>query len=209
MTQEERSAPPRRWGTASALLDDDEARRRLMAAAERCIVARGTARVSMAQVADEAGVNRSTLYRYFASRDELLVELVVSRIDAATAEVVESLLDPRDAARSLQEIIVRSISSVAPSPLNAALFSERSHGLVAELELGSERVVDAYLARLRPLLDAWRADGQLRPDLDVRETVRWMIAVSLTLLGSPWRTRSLSERALAVEQYFVRAVVTP
>jgi AcrR family transcriptional regulator len=204
---QEADRPTRRWGSASALSDDDEARRRLLAAAGRCIVRRGSARVSLTQVADEAAVTRSTVYRYFATRDDLVLDLIVSRIDTAIEVVVASLPDPQDAARSLREIILRSIGMVEPDPLNAALFSEQSHALVSALELGSERVVDAYLVRLGPLLEGWQSGRKLHPDLDIRETVRWMIAVSLMLLGPPWRSRSMAEKSEAVERYFVRAVV--
>jgi TetR/AcrR family transcriptional regulator len=204
---EETAPPHRRWGSASALLDDDEARRRLLAAAGRCIVRQGRARVSMTDVADEAAVTRSTLYRYFPTRDDLVTGLIVSRIDAAIEVVVASLRHPRDAARSLEDIILRSLARADSSPMNEALFSSESHAFVSALELGSERVVDAYLSRLGPLLTTWQSDGQLHGDLDIRETVRWMVAVSLMLLGPPWRARSSVEKRVAVERYFVRAVV--
>ena len=49
----------------------------------------------MAEVADEAGVVRSTVYRYFPTRDELLLGLVLMRIDAALARLVRSLRQAR------------------------------------------------------------------------------------------------------------------
>src|SRR3954454_15463018 len=71
------TAAPRRWGSRSALSDEDDARTRLIEATTRCIVRRGNADIRMAEVADEAFVTRSTLYRYFASREELLQHVLV------------------------------------------------------------------------------------------------------------------------------------
>jgi AcrR family transcriptional regulator len=198
---------PRRWGSASALLDDDEARRRLVAAAGRCIVRRGSARLSMAQVADEAGVARSTVYRYFATRDEVVLALLLSRLDGALTDVVRSLPRPDDAGHSLMEVVLRTIGLVEGNPLNEALFSADSHPFVAALELSSEPVLEATFRHVGPLLVRWQAEGQLQPDLDLRETVRWTIAVGLMLLGPPWRARPLEARRTAVEHYFVRALL--
>jgi hypothetical protein len=69
-------------------------------------------------------------------------------------------------------------------------------------------MIDATLRHLGPLLERWRADGRVHPDLDPRETVRWIIAIGLMLLGPPWRSRSAPARAEAVERYFVRALIT-
>ena len=73
--------PSRWWGDDRAILDDDEARRRLLEAAGRCIVRRGNAQIRMAEVAEEAGVSRSTVYRYFPNRDEVLLGLMLARVD--------------------------------------------------------------------------------------------------------------------------------
>ena len=134
---------PRRWGGDRALLDDDEARRRLLDATGTCIVRRGNAQIRMAEVADEAGVARSTVYRYFRTRDDLVLGLLLSRVDAALETVVRSLRNPDDAATCLPEIILKPIGLVEGNPLNEALFSERSSAFVTSLELSSEPLLDA------------------------------------------------------------------
>jgi AcrR family transcriptional regulator len=52
-------------------------RRLLLAAAERATAREGRA-VSLAAIAQEAGVSRSVLYRHFADRDELLTEAALA-----------------------------------------------------------------------------------------------------------------------------------
>ena len=63
----------------------DDARERILAAAGRCVERRGDTQIRMAEVADDAGLVRSTVYRYFPTRDDLLLGLVLIRIDAALA----------------------------------------------------------------------------------------------------------------------------
>ena len=75
--------PSRRWGDDRAILDDEEARRRILDAAGRCIVRRGNTQFRMGEVSDEAGVSRSTVYRYFPGRDDVLLGLMLMRVDTA------------------------------------------------------------------------------------------------------------------------------
>jgi TetR/AcrR family transcriptional regulator len=197
----------RRWGDEQALFDDDVARRRLLDAASRCITRRGDTQIRMAEVAEEAGVVRSTVYRYFATRDQLLLALLVLRTDRAIDTVVRSLKHPRDARRSIPDLILEPIGLVAGNALNEALFAPESTALASALELGSEAVMDVLVHHVGPLLERWQADGQLHSDLDHRETIRWMQSAWLFLLSPPWRRRSTAAKRRFAEQYLVRALV--
>lgn len=201
------SEPNRRWGDDRALADDDEARRLLLDAAARCIARRGNTQIRMAEVADEAGVVRSTVYRYFASRDDLVLDLVLMRIDAAEAKLVRSLRNPYDAARTIPRMVLVPVSSVTGDPLNEALFAGESTALATVLELGSDRIVDVIGKHFDPLFERWQADGQMHPDLDVREVARWIHTAALFLLSPPWRHRSASAKRRFVDQFVVRALV--
>jgi len=201
--------PARWWGSDSALLDDEEARRRLLEAASRCIVRRGSARIRMAEVAEEAGVARSTVYRYFQSRDDLIIGLFLGRIDAALEKVIARLEDPDDAARCIPELVLGPNSFIEGSPVNEALFSPDSTGMVVSLELGSEPLIDASYRHFGPLLEGWQAAGHLHADLDLRDTVAWIGTVSLMLLTPPWRDRPEAAKREFLDRYLVRALVMP
>jgi AcrR family transcriptional regulator len=59
----------------SALASTDDARERILAAAERCIDRHGIRKTTMDDIASEVGLSRPSVYRYFADRDDLLIEL--------------------------------------------------------------------------------------------------------------------------------------
>jgi AcrR family transcriptional regulator len=199
--------PSRWWGDDRAILDDEEARRRILDAAGRCIVRRGNTQFRMGEVADEAGVSRSTVYRYFPGRDEVLLGLMLMRVDNALGDLVRSLPAPDDPVRSVPEMVLARVESVDGNPLNEALFAAESTAVVAALEKGSEPFVELLLRHYEPLLNRWKVAGRLYEDLDPRSIVQWLHTATLFLLAPSWRYRTVADKREFVEQFVVRALV--
>ncbi|PRC43186.1 TetR family transcriptional regulator [Mycobacterium sp. ITM-2017-0098] len=187
---------------------DEEARDRLLDAAERCIVDRGDTQIRMAEVADSAKVVRSTVYRYYASRDELLLGLILRRVDRACARWVKDLRRPEDAAASIRELVLVPTAEVdSGDPVNRALYAGDSAALAPILEIGAEAVTGVVAAHLKPLFAHWKDSGQVYADLDLNETVQWMSATSSFLLTTHWRHRPASAKRRFVDRYLLRALV--
>jgi AcrR family transcriptional regulator len=91
----------------------DDARERILAAAERCIDRHGIRKTTMDDVACEVGLSRPSVYRYFADRDDLLIELItrharalldrarksISRQSSLPDQIVETVLYTADHGR--------------------------------------------------------------------------------------------------------------
>jgi AcrR family transcriptional regulator len=199
--------PSRRWGDDRAILDDEEARRRILDAAGRCIVRRGNTQFRMGEVADEAGVSRSTVYRYFPGRDDVLLGLMLMRVDTALGDLVRSLRTPDDPVRSVPEMVLARVESVDGDPLNEALFAAESTAVATALEKGSEPIVELLLRHYEPLLNRWKRAGRLHDDLDCRSIVQWLHTATLFLLAPSWRYRPAADKREFVEQFVVRALV--
>ncbi|MDT3443190.1 MULTISPECIES: TetR/AcrR family transcriptional regulator [unclassified Pseudofrankia] len=197
------------WGSDSALLDDEEARRRLVAATGRCLARRGTSRIRVEEVAVEAGVSRSTVYRYFKGRNELILAVLLSRVDVAMQGVVSSLPRPEDASSSICDVFLKCTDLINGDAINEALFATGSRPLAESLELTEEPIVDAVYRHLRPLLRQWQEGGQLAADLDLKETVRWMMAAGVIIMSPPWSSWSPAGKREFVDRYIVRALVGP
>lgn len=185
----------------------DDARTRILDAARRCLERRGDTQIRMAEVADDAGMVRSTVYRYFPTRDELLLGLVLQRIDAALARLVRSLRDPANPGLCIPRMVLVPVDSVDGDPLNEALFATESTALTGVLEAGAEQIVDVVHRHYEPLFRQWQADGAMHPDLDRREVARWVHTTALYLLAPPWRGRPAAEKRRFVDQFVVRALV--
>ncbi len=164
----------------------------------------------MADVAQAAGVSRSTVYRYFQTRNDLILGLMISRTDAALGRIVGTLPSPENARLTIPEMILAPVRLVKGNPLNEALFSPDSRALVATapaLSPARNESVDAAMKHFGPLLHSWQDDGQIHADLDVRETIRWINAVSFLLLTPPWNELTIDEHRKFIDRYLVRALV--
>ena len=92
-------------------------------------------------------------------------------------------------------------------PLNDALYASESAALAPLLESGAEAVTDVLAAYLGPLFKQWKADGQIYPDLQLRDTAQWLSATSSFLLTPQWRQRSAAAKRRFVDRYVIRALV--
>ena len=199
--------PSRRWGDDRAILDDEEARRRLLDAAGRCIVRRGNAQIRMAEVADEAGVSRSTVYRYFPGRDEVLLGLMLAARRRGARRSGPLAAPSRRPGPFAARDGAGRVESVAGNPLNEALFAAESTAVPTALEIGSEPIVELLLRHYGPLLQRWQEAGTVHADLDPRSIVQWLNATTLFLLAPSWRHRPVADKREFVEQFLVRALV--
>jgi AcrR family transcriptional regulator len=204
----EQAVKRRRWGDKRALSDQDEASRLLLSAASRCIEARGDINIAMGDVADEAGVTRSTLYRYFPSRIELVTALLLSRAEGFVAASVASLPDADSARKSLSAMILHPIERARNSALSIALFAPESQGLAVSVEMESDAVFEIAMRHYGTVLRLWQESGQLHSDLEIATIVRWISALALVLLSSPWRDMTTEERRNFVDTYVARALLT-
>ncbi|HMS76412.1 helix-turn-helix domain-containing protein [Gordonia sp. (in: high G+C Gram-positive bacteria)] len=80
----------------------------LTAAARTVVQNVGIGSMTLAAVAREAGISRATMYRRFASRDELLSALIIAELDALE-NVVRGRLRFADQPRETIQMIVREV----------------------------------------------------------------------------------------------------
>ena len=96
----------------------DFRREQIIDTARRVIGERGTTEVSMDEIATRAGVARSTVYVYFANRDELLQACVQSMYDTikdTVAEMFEDSAPPLDRLLALIGGVLGESTRVPPS----------------------------------------------------------------------------------------------
>ncbi len=185
MTAQGHASRARSW-RADTPADEEEARERLLAAAEACYAEKGPVRTRMSDVAQRAGVHRSTVYYYFPNKDALLAASFV-RVLGVTVERVyrcwqtdEPFLAQLVAACLVGQEIARS------SPIMRSLVDDhQALGAAYHAAEGSElwraKLADALVRRLEDAAVA----GEIRRDLPAETLARWIVRVSFSLVAEP------------------------
>lgn len=163
--------------------DAEDARARILTAAEAVFQRYGVVKATMGDIAQEVGVSRPTIYRYFADRDAVLSAIVESRsrrlFGKARAylrrrptfgdQVVDGLVYLVDRGRS--DPIMKLI--VSPEHMDTATALLGSSGLAARLTT----------EMWTPLIDEARARGEIRSGTTTEDICDWITMVQLILMG--------------------------
>jgi AcrR family transcriptional regulator len=153
----------------------DFRRDQLVDTARRLFGERGTTDVSMDEIAAEAGVARSTVYVYFANRDELLracVQSMYDRLQETIGLVVDDATTPVARLRGLILGVLERIDE-SPSFFRLAMATQSSTSAAgSEAVGGALMMIGLDMIRvLEDLVVAGMATGDFRTDLDTERAV--------------------------------------
>jgi AcrR family transcriptional regulator len=178
----------------------DEARERILAAAERCIDRHGIRKTTMDDVACEVGLSRPSVYRYFADRDDLLIELITRHARALIERARKSISRQSNLPDQIVEAILYTADHGRRDPLTRHILDPDG------TSLGKRMVASGASERCRaemwdPVLDAAVANNELPPGLPRSDIHLWLGDVSKLVMrgledgeGDVRRYRSILRR---------------
>jgi AcrR family transcriptional regulator len=157
-------------------------RDRIVAAADQLFDELGIDKINVADIADYAGIHRVTVYRHFADREAILDEVLERRfqpvIDRAASRLAGATRFPDD----LAYVIVAAVDETrqVPELMKAVAPVQDSDSLRTRATSG--RFLARAVTLLEPYLQTAQQNGQMRPELSVDDTVRWLLQVWLSML---------------------------
>jgi AcrR family transcriptional regulator len=170
-----------RWGDATPE-SDDEARDLLLRAAARAYAARGPSRTTIDDVAAEASVHRTTVYKYFPNRDALLGSVLLWENEQVLAEARRYLRKPGSLADRMVPGYAHFVRGVRDSSLLRHLITRESADLFVRATSAADETVRLTAKVLAPMVAEAAKNGELREDLDPTEVVSWLVRSMLMLL---------------------------
>jgi AcrR family transcriptional regulator len=146
-------------------------RSRILDAAAYVLSRRGYAGTRLSDVAQRASIQTPAIYYYFASRDDLIEEVMASGLADMREHLAATLAALAPGTPPLDKILVAAETHLRHelelSDYTTA--SIRNHGQVpSELRKRGDQEAERYGALWRELFDEATRAGQLRPDLDPR-----------------------------------------
>lgn len=171
----------------------EEARRRTIEATIEALLELGAEGLTMEEIAERSGVAKSTIYRHFGTRENLLAESVRSCV------VEQSTPDSGSLAEDLTDLFTRYDESAETKRLNELIPLLID---AARRDADMREVLDALLAErqrpMRTVLKLAQARGEIDPDLD--------LDVAVAVLIGPFTYRRMVQDAEITDE-FVTAVV--
>jgi AcrR family transcriptional regulator len=177
--------------TSTRPLRADAARNRklLLAAAADEFAERGLD-ASVADIARRAGVGKGTVFRHFATKDDLLAAIVLDRIDALNAAGAR-LLEAADPGAALLEFLTVAAQQRQQRDLSFLYGAAQLNAEVTRVQVQMSQTIDA-------LVDRARAHGAVRADVTGADVFLLMCAPNYVTSYVPDASPDLWRRYLAI-----------
>ena len=165
--------PRRSADQLAAPTSTDDARERILAAAERCIDRHGIRKTTMDDVACEVGLSRPSVYRYFADRDDLLIELITRHARALLVRARKSISRQSSFLDQIVETVLYTAEHARRDPLTRHCVDPDGTSLGRRMNAsGTTEIIRAEM--WDPVLDAAVANDELPPGLPRSDIHLWL-----------------------------------
>ncbi|MCA9579302.1 MAG: TetR/AcrR family transcriptional regulator [Sandaracinaceae bacterium] len=162
---------------------------RILDAAGRVIVAQGVVKARVGHIADEAGLGRATLYRYFGTREDVFVAYAEREMDRFLAELLVVAGRKRSVRARVIEAVAFAVEGIATRPPMAAFFAPDALAIAALIPARSTRLLPHALEALRALLTPADGCAGLAEDTNVAALGEWLVRMVLSLAMLPYPPR--------------------
>jgi len=170
----------------------EEARERIVDAAETAITRWGLARTRIDDIAEEARCGRSTIYRYFGNRENVIVQVLLRRGRVFADVLLRRVDDMPDPSDKIVEGVVLALMQIREDELLSSIFT-------AEVLPSAERLAEAAEPLFELATQVWvqllRSDPRLarslRPDVSPERAAEWILRIMLSYLAVPLRNNGV------------------
>ncbi|ROZ89109.1 TetR/AcrR family transcriptional regulator [Gordonia sp. OPL2] len=165
--------------------DDDPTRTKLLDAAFDQFCRMGIQRSSMEEVARRAGLSRITIYRKFATKDDLVEQVILREF---RRYFLRFLADIRNADTAAERVVfgfVSSLRSILGNPLIGGLIETEPSLLAGSIGADDGRMLVAVRQFVAEQLRSEQRAGNIAAELDTELTAEVMVRISNSFLTVP------------------------
>lgn len=173
----------------------DIVRENILNAALRCYQKKTIEKVRLVDIASEAKLARTTVYRYFDNKQEVLIGTIVRRLQALLADIGKRLAEVDSFAEFTVETIAIIFDEVPRTPLFEIMPKDLSFALVSA-DGCTTSIFSALSAHFRSRFDAACATGTLRSDIEFDELINWIMRVMLSYVMTSPRAGAIDFRKM-------------
>jgi AcrR family transcriptional regulator len=153
-------------------------------AATRCIERYGWAHTTVRDVAREAGVERTTVYRRVGSMEQIFRLVVARELHRLMTDIPASTPDGASGCETVIDLLAAAVEQALAHPVVAKVLADEPELIGAFLGRGVADLVERATTTLSPVLTAAMDAGLIAPR-DPVITTEWIVRIGLSLLIAP------------------------
>jgi TetR/AcrR family transcriptional regulator, repressor for uid operon len=165
--------------------DDDPTRAKLLDAAFDQFCRMGIQRSSMEEVARRAGLSRITIYRKFATKDDLVEQVILREFRRYFLQFLADISSAQTAAERVVFGFVSSLRSILGNPLIGGLIETEPSLLAGSIGADDGRMLVAVRQFVAEQLRSEQRAGNIAAELDTELTAEVMVRISNSFLTVP------------------------
>ena len=158
---------------------------RAMIAAISCFCREGISNSSMEDIATEAGMARSTLYRYFKDKDELIIAVMEQEAVSLAKELAIKIPIKKSFSEFIIEGMLLALIYVPEHPVLGKMFASDSLATSSRIVLMTNHLSQVGIDVIKPVIEAARLARRIPQGLTAEYLMDWLIRVLFSLLTMP------------------------
>lgn len=183
-----------------------DTRERILGAAVSCVGRMGFAHTSLDEVAEEAGVGRATVYRYFPDgKEQLFNETIAWEVEQFFVTLAIHVENEPGLARRLERALPFAHRALAEHEVFQKVLETEPERLLPHLSTSFPLITQALRTYLTPLLE----QEDLLDGVDVDEAVDYLARIALTFIRGPgrWNLDDPDEVRLLVRGFLLAGIL--
>ena len=157
-------------------------RQSIVEAARKRFRTSGLEATTLDMIAADASLPRPHLYRYFKNKADLTAAVVAAEAAEVNQRRYERVSEIDSFVDKLVVGITAAVEIVHSDPFWASLVSPDNVPYTAYVASDDPELTQSNEAFWRPILEAARDQGELRPGIDIGETMTWILGVEFMFL---------------------------
>lgn len=163
----------------------DDIQNTILQAAKHCYLHFGIDKTGMQDIARHAKLARSTVYRYYATADELLLALISAEMQDVNRQLGKKLARFERPEDTIVEGLLIAIKTIPQHPLLSQVFAGDDSSALRRKIWNSPAIVALGNELMATVLQTALAHGQLQQTVRDEVLIEWVYRILLSFLSLP------------------------
>lgn len=196
-----------RWGQGMRA-DSDFAREQILNAALDCYQKYTLQGTRMEQIAIEAKVSRTTIYRHFQNRNDVVMAVIFRELYGVLDAIRDQISKQSTFAEFIVETLAVADEKIRLSPIFDLIVKE-SAMLVEKIHAYGSEMLAIGAVYFRARFDVAKAAGELQPNIEYDAFISWVGHISTSLILMPSSTQNSDGLRSMLWRYLIPAIIRP